>query len=313
MRKIKIVCFLTAVFFFNAQAQQLPLYSQYMVNDYMMNPAIGGKNDYFVAMSANRYQWIGITDAPRTYTLSVHGPGKRKNIGLGGYLFTDIVGPTRRIGASFTYAYHAKLNDEYKLSMALSGGLLQFSVDASKITLYDPVDLVISNGYQRVLLPDFGTGFYLYSKKLYVGVSVPQIYPAKIRFFDYTTNTRAKLATHVYASAGYKFDLGEDFKIEPSIQFKYVKPAPMQFDFGARLFYKEKIWIGGSFRTRDAAAMMAGFVYRENLAFSYSYDLTTTNIKNYSTGTHEVIISIKFGKNAPLVPPPNKNSAPQFN
>src|ERR1041385_2510365 len=102
------------------EAQQLALYSQFMVNDYVMNPAIGGRHDYFEAMSANRYQWIGITDSPRTYSLSVNGPGKKQHVGVGGYLFTDIVGPTRRMGASFTYAYHAKLSDKVKLSFGLS-------------------------------------------------------------------------------------------------------------------------------------------------------------------------------------------------
>jgi type IX secretion system PorP/SprF family membrane protein len=278
------------------RTQQLALYSQYMVNDYVMNPAIGGRNDYFEAMSANRYQWIGITDAPRTYILSVNGPGKRKHVGLGGYLFTDIVGPTRRIGFDFTYAYHAKLNDKIKLSFGLSAGLLQFAVDGSKITLHDPVDLVISNGYQSVLLPDLGAGFYLYSADWWIGSAVPQIYPAKIKFFDYMSDPEGKLATHSYTMGGYKFHLGDDIVLEPSFLVKYVTPAPVQLDLGLRCIYKNKIWAGTTFRTMDAFSIMAGYTYQENLSISYSYDFTTTNIKNYSTGTHEIILSIRFGK-----------------
>ena len=279
-----------------ADAQQLALYSQFMVNDYVMNPAIGGRHDYFEAMSANRYQWIGITDAPRTYILSVNGPGKKKHIGLGGYLFTDIVGPTRRIGCDFSYAYHAKLNDKIKLSLGLSAGLLQFAVDGSKITLHDPVDLVISNGYQSVLIPDLGAGFYLYGENWYFGSAVPQIYPAKLKFFDYSSDPKGKLATHSYTMGGYTFHLGEDFNLQPSFLVKYVYPAPVQLDLGLRCIYKEKIWTGASFRTMDAFAIMAGYVYQENLSFSYSYDFTTTNLKNYSSGTHELILSIRFGK-----------------
>ncbi|HEY6159811.1 MAG TPA: type IX secretion system membrane protein PorP/SprF [Bacteroidia bacterium] len=278
------------------EAQQLALYSQFMVNDYVMNPAIGGRHDYFEAMSANRYQWIGITDAPRTYILSVNGPGKRKNIGLGGYLFTDIVGPTRRIGVDFTYAYHAKLSDNIKLSLGLSAGILQFAVDGSKITLHDPVDLVISNGYQSVLLPDFGAGFYLYGPNWWFGSAVPQIYPARIKFFDYTSDSQGKLSTHSYTMGGYKFHVGDDFIVEPSFLVKYVYPAPVQLDLGLRCIYKEKMWVGGGFRTMDAFSVMAGYVYEQNLSVSYSYDFTTTNIRNYSTGTHEIVLSIRFGK-----------------
>lgn len=302
MRKL-ILMKLFLLFFIVSEAQQLALYSQFMVNDYVMNPAIAGRHDYFEAMSANRYQWIGITDAPRTYSLSVNGPGKREHIGVGGYLFTDIVGPTRRIGADFTYAYHAKLTEKMKLSFGLSAGVLQFAVDGSKITLHDPIDLVISNGYQSVLLPDFGFGFYLYQDNWWIGSALPQIYPAKIKFFDYSGgDPNGKLATHSYSMAGYKFHLGEDFILEPSVLVKYVKPAPVQIDGGLRAIYKETIWVGGTFRTNDAFSIMAGYVYKQNLSFSYAHDFTTTNIRNYSTGTHELILSVRFGKNAGEAP-----------
>lgn len=279
-----------------SEAQQLPQFSQYRLNDYVYNPAVAGARPYYEAKSNNRYQWIGITDAPRTYILSVNGPHRNKKIGLGGCLFTDIVGPTRRTGIHFTYAYHMKLNETMKLSLGLNAGLLQFMIDASKITLRDPVDGVIGNQLQTVLLPDFGAGFYLYSEKFYVGVSAPQILQNKIRFADYSYTSLSKLATHVYATAGYKFDIGEDFDLEPSAVMKYVTPAPVQFDLGARVIYQEKVWLGGALRTKDAISAMIGYVYQENLSFGYSYDFTTTNLKNYSTGTHEIMIGIKFNK-----------------
>src|ERR1051325_10485 len=108
--------------------QQLPLFSQYMLNDYFQNPAIAGSRPYVDVVSANRLQWLGITDAPRTYALSAQGPIKPKNMGVGGYLFTDIAGPTRRIGVSGSYAYHVKINDKMKISLSLSAGIMQFAV-----------------------------------------------------------------------------------------------------------------------------------------------------------------------------------------
>ncbi len=279
-------------------AQQLPQYSNYMINDYVMNPAIGGSNSYFEGKSNNRYQWIGITDAPRTYILSVNGPTKNLKMGLGGILFTDIVGPTRRTGFYLSYAYHLKVAEKVKVSLGISAGLLQFMVDGSKITLRDPADLVISSGVQSVLVPDFGAGIYVYSTdhKWYVGASVPQIFQNKLKFFDNSTTTLSKLATHVYASAGYKFDVGENFKIEPSTCLKYVSPAPLQFDIGVRGIYKDKFWLGAAFRYLDAVSAMVGYTMQENITFAYSYDFTTTNIKKYSTGSHELMIGIKFHK-----------------
>lgn len=295
-RYIYILVFILTAFV--VRAQQLPQYSNYMVNDYAMNPAIGGSNSYFEGKSNNRYQWVGITDAPRTYILSVNGPTKNLKMGLGGLLFTDIVGPTRRTGFYLSYAYHLKVSEKIKVSLGLSGGILQFMVDGSKITLRDPSDLVISNGVQSVLLPDFGAGIYAYStdKKWYVGASVPQILQNKIKFFDNTTTSLSKLATHFYATAGYKFNINDDFVIEPSTCLKYVKPAPLQFDLGVRGIYKEKMWIGAAFRYLDAVSAMVGFTMQENITFAYSYDFTMTNIKKYSAGTHELMIGIKFHK-----------------
>jgi type IX secretion system PorP/SprF family membrane protein len=296
--KKKLIIFILLIGFIKLHAQQLPQYSNYMINDYVMNPAIGGTNSYFEGKSNNRYQWIGITDAPRTYILSVNGPTKSQNVGIGGSLFTDIVGPTRRTGFYLSYAYHFKLSEKVKISLGISGGILQFLVDGSKITLRDPTDMVISNGVQSVILPDFGAGFYMYSTdhKWYVGASVPQILQDKIQFFNTNTSSLSKLSTHFYATAGYKFNLNEDFKLEPSTCIKYVTPAPLQFDIGLRVIYKDKLWLGGAFRYLDAISAMVGYTMQENITFAYSYDFTTTDIKKYSTGTHEIMIGIKFHK-----------------
>jgi type IX secretion system PorP/SprF family membrane protein len=279
-------------------AQQLPHYSNYMMNNYAMNPAVGGSNPYVEGVSNNRYQWVGITDAPRTYILTVNGPTKSLNVGLGGLLFTDIVGPTRRTGFYLSYSYHLKLTDNIKLSMGLSAGALQFMIDASKITLRDPSDQIISNGIQSLLTPDFGAGLYAYSmdKKWYAGVSVPQILQNKIRFEEVPSTALSKLATHFYATGGYRYTLNESIRLEPSIMLKYVKPAPLQFDLGLRAVYKDKFWIGGAYRYLDAVSAMVGYTLQQNLSFAYSYDFTTTNIRKYSTGTHELVIGIKFHK-----------------
>lgn len=290
----KILGLLAGILPLAINAQQLPHYSQYMVNDYVMNPAIGGKNNYFLGMSANRYQWGGITDAPRTYILSLHGPLKWDHMGVGGQLFTDIVGPTRRTGFYLSYAYHAPLTEKLKLSFGLNAGILQFMVDAQKITLHDPGDLVLTNALQSVLMPDFGAGVYLHSDKFWVGASCLQIQQNKIKFFDYMSNTTSVLNRHFYFMAGYRQPLGDNFIVEPSVLGKLVAPVPFQFDAGLRVIYKEKIWVGGSYRHLDAFAMYMGFLYKENLQLGYAYDFTTTNLGNYSTGTHELIIAVRF-------------------
>ncbi len=291
----KILVALAVVFgFTEAVAQQTPLYSQYLFNDYAINPAVGGSRPYYDVKSNHRYQWIGVTDSPRTYTLSMHGPNKTGKMGLGFLLYTDIVGPTRRTGIQFSYSYHLQLSDATKLSLGVSAGVQQFMIDASKITLRDPDDNVFSAGLQSALVPDAKFGAYLYHDKYFVSISLPQIIQNKLYFFEEQSTTGSQLEDHYYAAAGYKFDLSDDFQVEPSVMVKYVDPAPIQFDFMGRIIYRDAIWVGGAFRTDDAISTMIGYVYRQNLMFGYSYDITTTNLKNYSDGTHEIMIGVRF-------------------
>jgi type IX secretion system PorP/SprF family membrane protein len=282
-----------------ANAQQLPQFSQYLFNEYFINPAFGGARDYFEVRSNNRYQWVGITDAPRTYTLTLQGPNKDRTMGFGGQIFTDIVGPTRRIGLQASYAYHFKLTDEIKLSLGLSFGVLQWTVDGAKITLKNTNDAVISNGLQSSLVADATFGILLYEKeKWYFGLSAPNLLQSKLYFFNYQTSTLSKLEDHYYMNGAYKFNINDDFQVEPSFMLKYVSPAPLKFDIGVRAIYKETVWLGGAFRTKDAWSALVGFMYKKNLLIGYSYDFTTTNLKHYSTGTHELVLGVKFTGNS---------------
>lgn len=275
-------------------AQQLPQFTNYMINSYVLNPALSGTKDYFEVLSNNRYQWVGVVDAPRTYVLSANGPYKSKNMGYGGYVFTDITGPTRRIGLTLSYAYHLKLNDTYKLSFGLTGGLLQFSVDGSKINLRDENDLALSGGMQSVIVPDFGFGTLLHTEKYYIGISIPQLYQSRLKFFDYSTSSLSKLATHFYLMGGYKYTLNEKIMIEPSVLVKYVYPTPLKIDIGVRAIYKDMVWAGVAYRTNDAIIALVGYTHQNYLTFAYAYDITTTNLRNYSTGTHEIMFGLRF-------------------
>jgi type IX secretion system PorP/SprF family membrane protein len=277
-------------------SQQLPQYTQYMLNEMAINPAVAGKDEFADVRSNSRYQWIGITDAPRTYMLTLHGPIKNKNMGLGMNLYTDIVGPTRRTGLNFSYAYHMKLKEDMFLSMGLSAGILQWGIDGSKLYLREEGDENLLSTYQTTYVPDFGAGVYFHKKdRFYVGVSLPQIYQAPIKLYE-GAGKNSRIVNHFNLNAAYKFDLGDDFKIEPSFLVKYAIPAPPKLDIGARVIYQEQIWLGGAYRHNDAFTALIGYFYKNYLMIGYSYDITTTNIKKYSSGTHEIMLGIRFSK-----------------
>jgi len=282
-----------SLFIIQLRAQQLPQYSQYLINDYVLNPAIGGSKGSFEAKSNHRYQWVGIVDAPRTYILSVNGPLKSEKVGVGGYLFTDRTGPTSRSGFYLSYAYHFKLNENVKLSTGLFGGLIQYSVDGSKITLNDKAD-PLSGGVESVVVPDASFGLYSYSDKFFLGVSAPQFFQNRLKLFGDTSQDRLK--SHLFFTGGYKFILSDALEIEPSFLMKVMSPVPVQFDLSTKVIYQKKFWLGLSYRTYDAMSVMLGYSHLEQLFFGYSYDFTTSEIKNYSSGTHEIMIGIKFSK-----------------
>jgi len=265
-----------------------------MFNDYAYNPAVAGTKPYFDVRSNHRYQWAGFTDAPRTYTLTVHGPTKNQKMGLGTFLYTDHVGPTRRTGFQVTYAYHFNVTDDVRLSLALSAGVLEWKLDAHKVDLYDPNDQVVVNGVMRTIVPDAKFGFYFVHDKWYAGASAPNLLRSKLEFTNAQNTGLSRLEDHYYVHGGYKFDVGEDFQVEPCALIKYAAPAPVQLDLMARVFYKNQVWLGAAYRTSDAASAMIGYLYRENLMIGYSYDFTTSNLQNYSSGTHELLLGIKF-------------------
>jgi type IX secretion system PorP/SprF family membrane protein len=295
MMKRYYILLLSLISFFGI-SQQLPQYTQYMLNEMAINPAVAGKDEFADVRSNSRYQWIGITDAPRTYMLTLHGPIKDKNMGIGMNLYTDIVGPTRRTGLNFSYAYHMKMKDDMFLSMGLSAGVLQWGIDGSKLYLRDEGDENLLSTYQTTYVPDFGAGIYFHKKdRFYVGVSLPQIYQAPIKLYE-GAGKNSRIVNHFNLNAAYKFDLGDDFKIEPSFLVKYAIPAPPKLDIGARVIYQEQIWLGGAYRHNDAFTALIGYFYKNYLMIGYSYDFTTTNIKKYSSGTHEIMLGIRFSK-----------------
>lgn len=281
-------------------AQQLPQLTQYQFNDYIFNPAVAGSRPFFELRSGHRYQWVGIQDAPRTFTLSGSTP-LASNMGIGGYLFTDHVGPTRRTGVQFSYAYHLKLNESLKLSLSLSGGLLQFLIDGSKIQLHDPGDPAMDQQLRGQTVPDAKFGFLLYHDKFWFGATAPQILRNKVYFLN-EKETLSRMEDHYYVMGGYRWQLNDDWRIDPSFLLKYVDPVPPKLDLTATIRYRNTIWVGGSYRTNDAWCAMVGYWLKNSFQFGYSYDIITSNLRNYSTGTHEVMLAITIAKQPVTVP-----------
>jgi type IX secretion system PorP/SprF family membrane protein len=276
--------------------QQLPQQTQFMFNQYAFNPAYAGVTDSWEAVANNRYQWMGITDAPRTFTLTAQGPFKNEKMGIGGMLYTDIVGPTRRLGFQTSYSYHARLSDNIQLSLGLSVGFNQWLLDADKITTVDSDDPFFSNGLIKTISPDAKFGLYLYHKNWYVGGALPQLIHNTLNFEEIGIVGRSYMEDHFYLNAGYIFRIGDDWQFEPTTLVKIAWPAPTKVDLALKIMYKKTLWLGAGYRTNDAYYAIIGYNHENRMKLGYSYDFTTTALKNYSNGSHELMLSVIFGK-----------------
>lgn len=295
MRKVFLVIvggLLSAI----ALGQQLPQTTLYFTNPFIYNPAVAGVHDYWDAQFNSRFQWVGINDAPRMHYLTAHGPLKNYKMGLGGTIFADITGPTRRTGFNAAYSYKLQITEELKLGMGIEAGVLQYVTDGSQILLKDGDDPALSNGFQSVITPNATVGFHLYTDEYYFGFAVPQIIGNKLRFFDDFTDTEARLNRHLFVYGGYKFVINDQFTIEPSALIKYVDPIPVQWEMNVRAFYKNAFWIGGSYRMDDALALTLGYIYQDMLSIAYAYDYSTTELSTYSSGSHEIVLGIRFAQ-----------------
>ena len=287
------------------RAQQLPQLSQYNVNDYLYDPAVAGSRPWFEIRSTHRNQWVGIQDAPRTFMLSTTTP-IGTNMGVGGYIFTDNVGPSRRTGMQLSYAYHLRITEDVRLGMGLSFGMLQFLIDGSKIEFHDPDEPLMDDQLRGSLMPDAKFGLYLYHEKWWFGATAAQLFHNRVVFFDDQDPSNSTLAGHYYAMGGYRIPIGDELKLEPSFLLKYVDPVPPKIDLTATLRYRDMVWLGATYRTEDALSFMVGYWMKKTFQFGYSYDLTTTNLRNYTSGTHEVMLGVTFAKDPrpPAATPP---------
>lgn len=291
MKKYIYILFVIALIGTSANAQQFALYSQYMHNKYALNPAVAGTNDGVLLGASYRQMWTGLKDAPSISTLSGH-TAIGDNMGAGGKIFNISTGPQSQTGFEGTYAYRFNINDDIKVSLGLSAILSQYSIDKSKLDMKNPDDRTINIGSENLIVPDANFGAYLYSKNYYFGLVATQLIPLKANYkSSYLENKQER---HYFAHGGYRYDVNDNFGIEPSILFRYIEAGALQLDANLKFNIKKMFWIGGSYRLNDAAVAMFG-VQTDKIMFGYSYDYTLSEIGNFSNGSHELVLIFKLG------------------
>lgn len=277
-------------------AQQLPVYSQYMLNRFLLNPAVAGSVDYAPVILTARKHWANIDHAAGTQTLSGHTMLQGTSMAIGGTFFNDNFGHTGMSGAQITGTYHLTLSGKgTKLSLGMSMTALQYRLAESDFIMEgQETDPVVNYVDQAGFVPDANFGAYLYNTNWYAGLSAHQLIEADMKINSSSNENRLK--RHYYLNGGYVFKLNNDFNVEPSLLLKYTFQSPVQADINIKAYYQYNYWLGFSYRSDKSLIVMIGLKV-DKYHLGYAFDYTMSGLSNYTTGSHELMLGINIGEN----------------
>lgn len=277
-----------------ATAQQNPLYSQYMFNTLAINPAYAGSRNVISATGLFRSQWSGLEGAPKTTTFTIDAPFNEKRFGAGVQVFNDRLGITETTGGVLSYAYRIRM-EKSTLSFGIQGTVGQYRAGLSSVIL-EPGggidDPAFRNDVNKFFY-NFGTGVYYNSDRFYAGLSSPQFLNKRVN--DSTSVSGNFNLPHLYLATGYVLPLGTNFNLKPSILVKAVQGAPVQGDFNMTLWVKDVFAIGAQYRSSADFSGMLEIQATPQIRFGYAYDYSLTNLRNYNSGSHEIMLRYEFG------------------
>lgn len=300
--KTRIVIFVLILTASASFAQQDAQFTQYMYNTINVNPAYAGSRGVMSIFGLHRTQWVGLDGAPVTNALSLNTPIGDSNIGIGLSAINDRIGPTVENTLSADVSYTIQTSETFKLSFGVKATGNFFNLDSAELTpdqANDP-SLVSYNKFS----PNIGTGIYWHSDKSYIGVSVPNF--IQTNRYDSDNVAIFKERINYYFIAGHVFDLSPNIKFKPALLTKLVTGSPLQVDASANFMFFEKFVIGAAYRWDAAVSVLAGFQVTDGMYIGYGYDMETTKLRKYNSGSHEVFLRFELFNNY------NKITSPRF-
>ncbi|MBC2846849.1 PorP/SprF family type IX secretion system membrane protein [Winogradskyella flava] len=288
-------------------AQQLPQFTQYMFNTISINPAYAGSRGTFSAVGLHRSQWVGLEGGPETQTLSFHTPLKYEKIGLGLSFINDKLGYENFSYIYGDFSYTIQTGENSKLAFGLKGGLTHYSLDEELLNDPSVVNDPFFNDVSNRWSPNLGAGLYWHSERWYVGLSAPRILNT-----DYNKGRQGTLdyvaleRVSYYVTGGYVFDLNDNTKLKPSVLLKATNGAPLSFDISANFLFNEKFWLGAGYRINESAAAIGGiadFQISKQMRIGYAYEYPISDIRPYTSGTHEVLLMFEVFKSKRIKSP----------
>ncbi len=309
MKKFYLLLFFFS-FSFALLAQQAPQYSLYMLNKYSYNPAYAGFDNSLSVTGVFRKQWVNLDLSPSTQNINAHMPVYYLGGGLGINLENDAIGAERNANVSISYNYMLPVSKASTLSFGLAAGLVQKSLDGTKLRapggLYteppniDHNDLFIPNSNVSAIAPIINVGVYFHSEKMEIGMSSSNVTEPKASLEGTTETIDITYVRNYFFNFATNFEIGRSFIVEPSLLLK-SDLIETQIEFSTIMTFNDNIFGGASFRgynsnSNDAVVLLAGYKLNENITLAYAYDITLSGLANVSRGSHEIMLNYNLNK-----------------
>jgi type IX secretion system PorP/SprF family membrane protein len=305
--KFNIHCalfFWTLFFASGSHAQQQPIFTQYMFNGLVINPAYSGSHESMTMTASARSQWSGIKGAPQTQVFSAHSPIKFSRSAAGAVLMHDKAGVINQTMAYATYAYHIPVSENGKVSVGTQAGFTYYQANLASLNIVsqnNTTDVAFSGNDTR-MLPNLGIGAYYYSKTSYVGISMPTLINNKwSRDNQLNQSTQQR---HYFITAGHVFDLNPDLKLKPSVLLRWVENGPFQYDLNANLFIKTSASVGVSYRMNASMDALFQWFVNDQFAVGYSYGYPINSLAAAQWGTHEIVLNYRLKRDMHIIRSP---------
>lgn len=281
-------------------AQQDSQYTQYMYNTVNVNPAYAGSRESLTMFLLHRTQWVGLDGAPVTNNVSAHTPIGDSNFGIGLSFVNDRIGPVDENIISADLAYFIQISSNYKLSVGLKGTANLFNLDVNKLNPQHSGDPQFQN-FNTEFSPNIGAGLYLFSDKTYIGLSAPNFFETNRYNENEVSVTKERM--HLYLIAGHVFNLSPSIKFKPALLAKAVEGAPLQTDITANFLIHDKLTLGAAYRWSSAVSGLVGFQISPSIFAGYGYDMETSKLSNYNSGSHEIFLRFEIFSNNRVADP----------
>lgn len=286
-------------------AQQNPQYNQYMFNPLIINPAYAGSKEQLSTILLHRSQWVGFDGAPMTQTVSVHAPFRQRSVGLGLVVINDKIGPTNNLGVLAAYAYRIRVG-QGKLSFGLRSGAYNYAFNWSKIDYKDQSELTGLDAKTNHWIPIFDYGMRYNTNNYYVGFTMANINRPIIKVSNTADSLRfnSVLNRFITLTGGYAHVISDNLVFRPSVFVKAIKGQRPSVDANASVLLNRNLWLGLSYRTGNTFVVITEYKISSYLSAGYSFDYTTSKLRTFNSGSHEIFVSyeLPFKKSKVLSP-----------